>query len=266
VDITDQVTLIGGLTRNDILFDPPANLPIEGVDDPAFLMHLSCSDRFIGGWGESDGPMEGVDVNWQIASYSITRYNNNGFIKACGDTPVPFNVPNTATASGTDSFEPNPETVSDDAVVEIVDPSLVFPENDAVDSKNRDVYFKFVSLNPEDMVITQIEIIWPEDDNGALTRIQLGKNTIWTGSEAGPTAIIYEADFTGSVGDRTLEALQKEKLRFTFENKPVADPDFTKYTFVVTFADGTDVSITTAVGTNVGTAVVPNRIIRGLRR
>ena len=245
VDITDQVVLTGDLTRNDILFDPPSGLPIEGVDDPAFLMHLSCSDRFIGGWGESDGPMEGVDVNWQIASYSITRYNNNGFIKACGDTPVRFNVPNAATASGTDSFESNPETVSDSDIVEIVDPALVFPEYDAVDFKNRDVYFKFVSENPEDMVIAQIEITWPNDVNGALTRIDLGKNTIWSGSEAGPTAIIYEADFTGSEVDRTLEALQKEKLRFTFENKPVADPDLVKYVFVVTFADGTDVSITT---------------------
>jgi hypothetical protein len=159
-------------------------------------------------------------------------------------------VPNTATASGTDSFEPNPETVSDDATVEIVDPSLVFPEDDAVDFKNRDVWFKFVSKNPEDMLITQIEISWPNDVNGALTRIQLGDYTIWTGNEAGPTAIIFEIDFTGSESDRILEAFQKEKLRFTFENRPVADPDDVEYTFVVTFADGTDVSITTPTTTS----------------
>ena len=246
VEITDEVQIISDLGKNDILFDPPPNLPIDGVDDPAFLIHLSCSDRFIGGWAESDGPAEGIDVNWQIASYSISRYNQNGFIKSCGDTPVKFDVPNIASAAGWDSFEPNPETVqSEDAMVLIVDPSLVFPEDDAVDFKNRDVYFKLVSENPEDMVITQIEIVWPVVPNGALKQIMLGKNTIWTGSESEGTAVIYEAGFTGSVSDRTLEALQKEKLRFSFENKPVADPDLVKYVFVVTFADGTDVSIVT---------------------
>jgi uncharacterized repeat protein (TIGR01451 family) len=246
-DITEDVLIIEELGRNDILFDPPADYLEPGVDDPAFLMHLSCSDRFIGGWGESDGPAQGIDVNWQIASYSISRYNQNGFIKACGDTPVRFNVPNAGTAVGWDSFGPDDSTnvTSDEVSVEIVDPSLVFPEFDAVDSKNRDVYFKFVSENPEDMLITQIEIAWPNDVNGALTRIMLGKGTIWTGSEAGPMAIIYEAGFTGRESDRVLEALQKEKLRFTFENRPVADPDLVEYTFVVTFADGTDVSITT---------------------
>jgi hypothetical protein len=153
--------------------------------------------------------------------------------------------PNTATASGTDSFEPNPETVSDDATVVILDPSLVFPENDAVDFKNRDVYFKFVSRNPEDMLITQIEISWPDHINGDLRTIKLGKNTIWTGSvEVGP-AIFLEADFSGPESNRILEAGQKEKLRFTFRNRPVADPSVFEYTFVVTFEDGTDVSITT---------------------
>jgi hypothetical protein len=37
--------------KNDIVFDPPADHPQPGVDDSAFLMHLSCSDPFTGGWG-----------------------------------------------------------------------------------------------------------------------------------------------------------------------------------------------------------------------
>jgi len=61
----------------DLIFDPPG-------DDPAFEMHLSCSDPFTGGWGQSAGPVEGVDVNWQIAFFSIARYNNQGFFKNCG--------------------------------------------------------------------------------------------------------------------------------------------------------------------------------------
>jgi uncharacterized repeat protein (TIGR01451 family) len=254
VDITDDVSLIAGLTRNDILFNPPLGTPIPGVDDPAFLMHLSCSDRFIGGWGESDGPMEGVDVNWQIASYSISRYNQNGFIKACGDTPVPFEVPNQGSAIGTDSFGPDSSTnvTSNTATVTIMDPSLVFPENDAVDFKNRDVYFKLVSKNPEDMLITQVEVSWPWTTNGNLTTVALGKNTIWTGNAAGTldpnnlanNKLVITA-FTGQQSSRILQALQKEKLRFTFAKRPVADPDRVEYTFIVTFADGTDVSITT---------------------
>ena len=106
VDITADVTILTSLTRNDIIFDPPG-------DDPAFEMHLSCSDPFTGGWGQSGGPVEGVDVNWQIAFFSIARYNNNGFIKACGNVVNQFDVPNTATATGDDSF--GTETVSDDA-------------------------------------------------------------------------------------------------------------------------------------------------------
>ena len=58
------------------------------------------------------------------------------------------------------------------------------------------------------------------------------------------------SEFTGTEADRVLEALQKEKLRFSFENRPVADPGIASYTFVVTFADGTDVSIKTPIPTS----------------
>ena len=236
IDVTGEVSIIRQLGTNDILFDPPG-------DDSAFLIHLSCSDRFIDGWGEIGGPDRLIDVNWRIASYSVTRYNHHGFIKSCGDTPVPFSVPNTATATGTDSD--GTRTVTSTVIsVEIVDPALVILEDASVGFKNRDVFFKLVSANPHDMLITQIGLTWPEG-NGALTRIRHGTTTIWTGTETGSAAMIFEGDFIGVEGWRILEALEKAKLRFTFENSPVADPDFTEYTFVVTFADGTEVPITT---------------------
>jgi hypothetical protein len=97
------------------------------------------------------------------------------------------------------------------------------------------------------MLITQIDITWPEHVNGALTQIQLGKNTIWRGKEAGSRAAFREGDFTGQESDRLLQALQSDKLRFTFVNKPVADPATTEYTFGVTFSDGTGVLLTTAL-------------------
>ena len=131
-------------------------------------MHLSFSDRIIGGWGETDGPDSVDDPNWQIGSYTISRYNQNGIIKSFGDTPVPFTVPNTASATGTDLFGQgeSKDVTSTEMSVKIVDPSLVFPENDAVDFKNREAWFKFVSKNPEAMVIKQIEISFPEAING----------------------------------------------------------------------------------------------------
>ncbi len=91
VDVSATWTIITSLTRNDIVFDPPGA-------DPAFEMHLSCSDPFTGGWGDTAGPVEGVDVNWQIAFFSIARYNNNGYIKNCGNVVNDFDVPNTAFA------------------------------------------------------------------------------------------------------------------------------------------------------------------------
>lgn len=237
-----QIPFVGG--KNDIVFDPPADNPMPGVDDAAFRMHLSCSDPFTDGWGEKDGPVAGVDVNWQIANFSINRYNSaRGFFKTCGGTPNPFQVPNTGTATGQDSF--GKETVSDDASVQITAPSGV--SLGEVSFKNRDVFFRLNNVSSKDVLITQIEITWPEDVNGALTRIQLGQSTIWTGSETGPTAIFMEADFTGQQSNRLLQALQSEKLRFTFANRPVADPATTPYTFVVTFGDETDMLLTTAL-------------------
>jgi uncharacterized repeat protein (TIGR01451 family) len=230
--------------KNDIVFDPPADHPQPGVDDSAFLMHLSCSDPFTGGWGETDGPTAGIDVNWQIASFTINRYNSaRGFFKTCSGTPSPFQVLNTGTATGGDSS--GEETVNDNASVQIAAPSEVSSGESSF--KNRDVFFRLHSVSGQDMLITQIDITWPEHVNGALTQIQLGKNTIWRGKEAGSRAAFREGDFTGQESDRLLQALQSDKLRFTFVNKPVADPATTEYTFVVTFSDGTGVLLTTAL-------------------
>ncbi|WP_297798673.1 hypothetical protein [uncultured Eudoraea sp.] len=112
VDITNDVTIVTSLTRNDIIFDPPG-------DDPAFELHLSCSDPFTDGWGQSGGPVQGVDNNWQIAFFTIARYNPQGFLKSCGNVVNNFDVPNTATAMGDDSF--GTQTVSDDATVQSTD-------------------------------------------------------------------------------------------------------------------------------------------------
>ena len=93
----DGVPITPGDKKNDYLFDPP------GSDAP-FLLHLSCSDSFTGGWGQSAGPVEGIDVNWQIAFFSITRYKSGEYFRHCGNVVVPFDIVNGADATGTDSF------------------------------------------------------------------------------------------------------------------------------------------------------------------
>ena len=54
-----------GLTRNDYFFDPDGDPETED----GFLLHLSCSDPFTGGWGQSGGPDECLNPDWQIDYY-----------------------------------------------------------------------------------------------------------------------------------------------------------------------------------------------------
>ena len=49
------------------------------------VMHLSCSDDFPGGWGEKEGPTQGVDTEWRVKSFTITKGK-----KTCtGGDPIP---------------------------------------------------------------------------------------------------------------------------------------------------------------------------------
>ncbi len=59
----------------------------RSADNPTGMdMHVSCSDKFPGGWGEKDGPEQGVDTAWQVASFTINKYKNGRVDKTCGDT------------------------------------------------------------------------------------------------------------------------------------------------------------------------------------
>ena len=177
VDITADVTILSSLTRNDLIFDPPG-------DDPAFEMHLSCSDPFTGGWGQSAGPVEGVDTNWQIAYFSIARYNSQGFFKNCGNVVNQFDVPNTATATGTDSF--GTETVSDDATVTVTAGIKL----DRLQTNGKRLTVRLTNFTGDDKEIVDVSVVWP-DSNGNLTKVWLTydrvNDIIWEGTEA-PTA------------------------------------------------------------------------------
>ncbi|MDH3375857.1 MAG: DUF11 domain-containing protein [Gammaproteobacteria bacterium] len=131
-DGTSQMFPYDG-TKNEVNFDPSLSTDPNIPAGVMFTMHLSCSDAFIGGWGQSGGPTEGVDTEWQISSYSILRYNQNGFFKGCGDVVEPADVPNTAFADGTDSNSPPvSELVSDTATVQVIRQLKIEIRNDPV--------------------------------------------------------------------------------------------------------------------------------------
>ncbi|NNF55587.1 MAG: DUF11 domain-containing protein, partial [Acidimicrobiales bacterium] len=221
VDITNEVTILPSLTRNDIIFDPAGS-------DPAFEIHLSCSDPFTGGWGQSGGPTEGVDVNWQIAFFTIARFNNNGFIKACGNVTVPFDVGNTADATGTDSS--GTETVSDTAIV-TVEPGITI---DRLQTNGKRLTVRLTNFTGDDKVIDNISVEWPSS-NGNLTKVRLDSPTIWQGNVSSPA--VLDGNVSGWNGG-TLSA-GEGILRFDFRNKSAKNG----YTIRLNFTDGTFLDI-----------------------
>ena len=228
-------------TRNEVNFDPPG-------DDPVFTIHLSCSDPFIGGWGSgggTNGPVEGVDVNWQISSYSILRYNQNGFFKGCGDVVEPQDVPNTAFADGVDSNspegidpnDPNSELRSGPDSVQVIRQLKIEIRNQPViKGKKMDVLLNNVGMDV--LTITKVELTWPSG-NGELQSVLFGlRNTIWTGVDDAPDATITEFE-AGS--DLTIDPGEALKLGFFFQNKT----DGGTYTITVTLEGGLTEEMTT---------------------
>jgi uncharacterized repeat protein (TIGR01451 family) len=218
-------------TKNDFLFDPPGA-------DPEFLMHLSCSDPFTDGWGSTAGPVEGVDVNWQIAFFSINRYKKGDFFRSCGDTVNSFNVDNTATVAWADSA--GSHEVADDATVTIDagGPGESGVEVVSTKVKNRQIDIGLANGSGEDRVITEVTVDWPRA-SGNLRAIRLDGSSLWLGNVNSSPLTISSGDFTGSVFARTLQAGATETFRLSF-SKRVASSG---HSITITFDDGTSVSI-----------------------
>ena len=222
VDITAQTTILSSLTRNDLIFDPPG-------DDPAFEMHLSCSDPFTGGWGQSGGPVEVVDTNWQIAFFTIARYNPQGFLKNCGNVVNPFEVPNTATATGSDSS--GTESVADDATV-TVEPGITL---DRLQTNGKRLTVRLSNYTGEAKPIVDISVTWP-NSNGDLTKVRLDDVTTWTGNESPPDTLLDASD-SGWIAGTLLTG--EGILRLDFTKKSASSG----YTIRVNFSDGTFLDI-----------------------
>ena len=230
-------------TKNEFNFDPKFIEDEYGdpvfTEDPMFTIHLSCSDAFIGGWGQSGGPTEGVDVNWQIASYSILRYNQaQGYFKGCGDVVVPAEVPNTAFADGTDSNSPpESEEVSDAATVLVIRQlKIEIRSEPVIKGKKMDVLL--FNTGEDILTITQVELVWTAD-NGPLVSVDFGaNNTIYDGP--GLTSPATITDFVPG-SDLTIDPGEGLKLGFFFQRKTRSGT----YTVVVTLEGGLTTEVVT---------------------
>ena len=233
--VTTELAFVG--TKNEIFFDADGDGPEAG-----FTIHLSCSDAFTGGWGDSAGPDEFLNGSWQIASYSILRYHNGGvFFKGCGDVVVPWDVSNTASADGVDSNSAlgTDELVSDTATVQVSRQLKVEIRNQPViKGKKMDV---LLSNTGEDVLtITKIEVTWPTG-NGELRSVSFGgQNTIWVGGDDATDAEITAFE-PGS--DLTIDPGEALKLGFFFQSKTKSGD----YTVKVTFEGGLTTEVATVI-------------------
>ena len=82
-----QFEFVNGQTISGVASDKTALLTNAGgafADAPSgMIVHLSCSDKFSGGWGEKDGPKPEIDSAWQIASFSISKIKDGKVDKTC---------------------------------------------------------------------------------------------------------------------------------------------------------------------------------------
>jgi len=221
----------GTQTKNDYLFDPPGvcneDSSIRCEDDSdcdegchdgdAFVLHLSCSDAYTGGYSQLNapaGPQEDDNAPWQIDYFSIARYKKTGdndgtFFRACGNVVGDFMVDNEAFALGEDSFgdddgdecplEANPggpneendgdpddpecDSVHDGASVAIT--TGIEMNNFRKMNKHADV--NLINHTKDDKLIRSLELRWPSA-NGNLRRVKLSGIVFWEGNVPGHAA------------------------------------------------------------------------------
>ena len=133
-------------------------VPYGGGDDGGFYLHLSCSDPYIDGWGEI-GPIEGEDdPDWRVNSYTVERFNSQGFLKDCTQT-FAFDVFNTASAEAIPAggnLDPNPITDSDTLTVINIAPIEVTRER----IHKGDVGIQYFNTSYEAITLEIIQVEW----------------------------------------------------------------------------------------------------------
>ena len=217
-----DVTTWSVVGRNqDIFFDAP----YDGGSDGGFELHLSCSEVFIDGWGNT-GPIEGEDGDdWNILAYEVLRFNNNGLFKDCGQTFAPFEVPNEASAMATPAggnLTPNPITAFDSLTVINIAPIEVTRER----FRRKDVEIQYFNTSQDDLEIDIIRLEW--DDPSVLLEFasyQDGVDLGISGCDPTPDGCLLQASIDTILPDRSKDWL---KMSFT----PGVEPDGLTITIV----------------------------------
>ena len=85
-------TVITGISQDNTAF--LVNAGGSDANNPTGMtVHVSCSDKFPGGFGEKDGPDRLTDSGWQLASYVIEKVDKGQVKKSCSDNFTPPGPP-----------------------------------------------------------------------------------------------------------------------------------------------------------------------------
>ena len=187
--------------NQDIYF----NVPFGG---DGFQLHLSCSEVFIDGWGDS-GPIESEDPEWRILAYEVDRFNVNGNFKDCGQIFAPFEVENVAAAEATPAsgtLSPNPITASDTLTIINIAPVEV--------TRNRvrrgDVEIQYFNSSRDEITLEIIRVEW---DDGSILESASYQDGVDLGISGGSPA-------QASI-ETVMPARSKDWLKLSFDTNRV---------------------------------------------
>lgn len=225
VDIIDDPDRLLNLTKNDLYFDPDG----EG-GEPAIELHLSCSDPFTNGWGQSAGPREGINSDeWRVGFFSVTRYQNGDFRKDCANIPVPFEIENTVDVLATDS---EGEIVRSDSAAVSLEAGVTVSSLRATGKR---LTVRLANQSDSDKVVESIYIRWPAE-NGALEQVRLDEPVAWSGA-APANLVVLDDSVEGWMGATLVRG--DSILRFDFEDRVEREG----YVVEINLDDGTSVEI-----------------------
>ena len=190
-------------------------VPYGGGDDGGFNLHLSCSEAYIDGWGAT-GPIEGEDdPDWRVISYTVERFNSQGFLKDCTQT-FAFEVPNSASATATPAggtLSPNPVTASD--TLEVVNIAPIEVTRDRV--RRGDVEIQYFNTSYEDLAIEIIRVEWTDTSvELESASYQDGVDLGISGCDPSPDGCLLQANIDPPT---TIEDRSKDWLKLSFDNE-----------------------------------------------
>ena len=223
------ITLAGNAPDDNTFF--LAGAGGSSVDNPTGMdVHLSCSDKFEGGWGQKDGPEIGVDTAWQLAAFEIIKFKDGKEDKRCGDSLFPV----TQEVSDSDPvyfLAEEPANPSIDIEKSVNGEDADVPPGPTVQLGST-VTFGYVVTNTGDVPLTDVSVVdstlgpvtCPQTTLEVGETIECGPNTE-VAAEIGPMSM--KATVTGiGVG---IPVMDMDPVNFVVVPVPVPSIDIEKY-------------------------------------